>query len=325
LDRKTGDEKWRTRVGGGGGDPGGPLTAPACDGKNVYVFGQHGDIAAFDAKTGEERWRKGTGGGQGLGGQRMGGWAYASSPILDGNKLLVSVGGGNGTLAVLNKDTGDVLWRSELKDSTSYASPVIAEIAGVKQYLLLTNRSMAGISATDGKVLWRGDFPGNTAVCSDPVVCGDVVMASCGYGVGAYFYRVTKEADGTFKAERFRSPTQGVNTESHHGGFLAFGDHFYVPTQGDTICVDAKTGAVVWRNRAVGKGSCVFVDGKVILRKEGGEGDIAIIEATPEGYKELVRFEQPNRSGRNSWTHPVVADKKLFIRDQGLLLCYDLE
>jgi outer membrane protein assembly factor BamB len=320
LNRKTGDIIWRTRIARNGGDPNGPLTSPACDGENVYVFGQFGDFVALDAKTGEIRWRTSV---QELGGGKMAGWDYSSSPIIDGDKILLSVGGDRGTLAAFDK-TGKVLWRSvDLKDPTAYSSPVPVEIAGVKQYLLLTGKSIAGISPADGKVLWRGDFPGDTAVCSDPVLCGDVVMASCGYGVGAYFYRISKEGD-TFKAERFRSPSQG-NTESHHGGFLAFGDHFYVPTQNNIICVEAKTGTIVWQNRGVGKGSCVFVDGKLILRSEGGEGLMAIIEATPEGYKQLARFEQPDRSNRNSWTHPVVADKKLFIRDQGLLLCYDLE
>jgi len=177
-----------------------------------------------------------------------------------------------------------------------------------------------GVS-TDGQFLWGAAFPGQTAVCSDPVLNGNVIMASCSYGVGGFFYRITKEGN-EFKTYNFHGADQDLI--SHHGGIVAVGDYFYLLTNREMVCVDAKTAEIVWRNRSVGKGSLTYVDGVLIARSESGDGTIAMVEATPEGYKELGRFDPPNPSNRQQWAYPVVVDKKLYIRDQGVLLCYDL-
>jgi outer membrane protein assembly factor BamB len=253
-----------------------------------------------------------------------GGWAFSPSPILDGDKVMLQIGGSGGTLAAFDK-SGKLLWRTDwLQDAASYTSAVPVEIGGVRQYMLLTGQRLVGIS-TDGKFLWGANFPGETAVCSDPVLCGDVVMASCSYNVGAYFYRVTKEGDKFKDVSSFNE--EGIKTlQSHHGGIVAVGDHFYFMTNdGGLACVEAKTGKTVWNERKVGKGSVTFVDGVLICRNERGDGTITMVEATPSGYKELGKFDQPERSDKNSWTYPVVVEKKLYLRDQNVLFCYDLK
>jgi len=335
LDRNTGKEIWRAHI-GKGGDPGdaigrgypGTLATPACDGETVYAMSQFSEFAALDVKDGSVRWRKNT--ETDLDGKRMSGWGYSQSPIIDGDKIILPIGGEGGTLAAFNK-SGELLWRSaELKDSATHVSVVPVEIAGVRQYLLLTGGSsgvrmslfggckLAGIS-TDGKILWQLPFPGRIAVCSDPVLCGDVVMTSAAYGTGAYFYRITKDGD-QFKAEEFHKDASLV---AQHGGIVAVGDHFYLLTERNLACVEAKTGKKVWENRSVGKGSLTYVDGKLIARSE--RGPIALVEATPEGYKELGKFQPVDCSERQTWAYPVVADKKLYIRDHNVLLCYDLQ
>jgi outer membrane protein assembly factor BamB len=336
LDRATGKEIWKSRIGRGGDGGGrypGTLATPACDGETVYAMSQFSDFVALDVKDGAVRWRKNT--QDDLGGSKMAGWGYAMSPITDGDKILLQIGGDAGNVAAFDK-TGRMLWRTEeLKFPASYASVVPVEIGGVKQYMILTGNLpgpgrrdpgppgvIAGISPTDGKVLWKADFPGQTAVCSDPVFANGVVMASCHYGVGAYFYNVTKEGNN-FKVENFKGGIQEL--ASHHGGIVAVGNHFYLLTNNQMVCIEAKTGNIVWQDRSVGKGSITYVDGKLILRSEGDDGTIAMIEATPEGYKELGRFDQPYRSERRSWPYPVVVDGKLYIRDQNVLLCYDLK
>ncbi|MCL2710072.1 MAG: PQQ-like beta-propeller repeat protein, partial [Planctomycetaceae bacterium] len=216
LDRKTGEEKWRApvgRAGDGGGGYIGPRSTPACDGETVYAMGQFSDFIAVDIRDGKERWRKNL--QREFGAAVMSGWGFCTSPILDGDKVLIAIGGEGGTLGAFTK-AGALLWRStDLKDPVGYTSVVPVEIGGVRQYMLLTNASIAGISAADGKVLWRAGFPGATAVCSDPVLCGDVVMASCSYNVGAYFYRISKEGNN-FSATVFREADQRLS--SHHGG-----------------------------------------------------------------------------------------------------------
>ena len=328
MNRADGKELWKTpfaKSGYSGGSQGvGPFATPACDGETVYVLGQHGDFAAFDAKDGKVLWNKNiieAFGAQGFG--RGGGraWGYSQSPVIDDGKILLPVGGEDGALAAFDK-TGKILWRTtQIKEPAAYTTVVPTTIGGVKQYMLLTNDTLAGISPADGKVLWQTGFPGRTAVCSDPVLCGDVIMASCAYNVGAYFYRLTKEGNNT-KATEFKGGIQ--NLTSHHGGIVSVGDHFYLLTNSEMACVDAKTGEIVWNERSVGKGSIQYVDGVLIVRSERGDGTIAMVEATPAGYKELGRFNQPNRSDKSSWSYPMVVDKKLYIRDQGLLLCYDL-
>lgn len=321
LNRADGKEVWRQDIGRGAGrDYPGPRCTPASDGEMVYAVGRYGEIAALNAKDGKVVWSKSI--PDDFGGRYMGSWGFAMSPLLDGERIVIPTGSEGGTLIAFDK-TGKILWRTTtLPDMAAYTSVVPVEIEGVRQYLLLTGKSLVGLSPTDGKILWGANFPGDVpAICSDPVLCGDVIMASGSYGVGAYFYRISKEGDN-FKAFDFH----GADTElqSHHGGIVAVKDHFYLLTNDQMACVEAKTGKVVWKNRSVGKGSLTYVDGVLILRKEKDEGTIAMIEATPEGYKELGRFDQPDRSSLNSWTYPLVVDKKLYIRDQNVLLVYDL-
>ena len=329
LNRETLEIKWRTDIGRGGriANFPAPQSTPACDGDGVYVMGPHGDFVALDAKNGNIQWRKDV--KEEFGGNFMGMWGFAMSPLLDGDKIVIPVGGDGGVLIAFDK-AGNVVWRTtELPDAAAYTSAVPVVIEGVRQYLLLSNNHIAGISPTDGKVLWKADFPGKTAACADPSLIGDVVMASGAYDMGSHFYRISKEGNN-FKAVAFHSETQLL--QNHHGGIVAVGDHFYMTTGGNRgtqvlVCLEAKTGRIVWQhdwNGRASKGSLTYVDGVLIVRGESGDGTIAMVEATPEGYKELGRFDQPNRSDANSWTYPVIVDKKLYIRDQGLLLVYDL-
>jgi len=322
LDRATKAIKWRTDIGRAGriANHATPQSTPASDGDAIYIMGPHGDFVALDAKSGEIRWRKDV--REEFGGSFMGNWGFAMSPLLDGDRIVVPVGGGSGTLIAFDK-SGNVLWRTtNILDAAAYTSVVPVVIEGVRQYLLLTGNNLIGLSPTDGKILWGANFPGDVpAVCSDPALSGNVIMASAHYNVGAYFYRISKEGDA-FKAFDFHGDDQRLI--SHHGGIVAIGNYFYLLTNQSMVCVEAATGNIVWEDRSVGKGSLTYVDGMLILRSERGDGTIALIEATPEGYRERGRFDQPNRSDRNSWTYPVIVDKKLYIRDQNVLLVYDL-
>jgi len=330
LNRETRDVKWKKDIGRGAGrDFPGPRCTPACDGETVYALGRYGEFAALDAKNGEIRWQKNF--PDELGGKFTGNWGFAMSPVIDGDKIVIPVGGEGGALIAFDK-SGKILWRTaSIPNPVGYTSAVPVEIEGVRQYVMLTGSTeerksvLAGISPADGKILWSAAFPDanrpTPAICSDPVLCGDVIMASASYGVGSVFYRITKEGD-TFKAAEFK---KGPEPQSHHGGIVAVGDHFYLLSNNQMTCVEAKTGNVVWTDRSVGKGSLTYVDGMLILRSERGDGTIVMIEATPSGYKEAGRFNQPDRSELNSWTYPVVVDKKLYIRDQGVLLCYALD
>ena len=129
---------------------------------------------------------------------------------------------------------------------------------------------------------------------------------------------------GKFSAEQVYANKVMAN---HHGGVIKVGDCVYGYSEGKGwTCQDFKTGEAKWQEKEkLGKGSIAFADGRFYLRQEGGRGTVALIEASPEGYKEHGRFDQPNRSSKNSWPHPVIAGGKLYLRDQDVLLCYDVK
>ena len=333
LNPVDGSVIWRTHIGRSGGTWPGVRATPATDGESVFVIGRHGEFFALNASDGAVRWRKNL--LDEFNANIAGPWGFAMSPIFDGDKILVPVGGAGGALIAFDK-SGNVIWRTTgLTDQIGYTSVVPVVIEGVRQYLFLTMSSIAGISPTDGKILWRADFPGTIAVCSNPSLIGNVVIASCAYNIGTFFYRITREGNN-FRATQFRSFVSGQNLiESHHGGIIAVDRHFYFmaggrnPGRESIACFDAATGEIVWEHAGVGKGSLTYVDGMFILRSEAradAEADciIALVEATPQGYRERGRFIQPNRSDQPSWTYPVIVNGRMFIRDQNVLLCYDL-
>jgi outer membrane protein assembly factor BamB len=237
--------------------------------------------------------------------------------------VLFTPGGSKGTVVALNKATGAPVWQSaELKDKAAYSSLVPVTIGNVPQYLVFTDKSIAGISNT-GRLAWRADRNGATAVIPTPVISKDnIIFVSSGYGVGAHGFQVTA-AGGRFSAQEIYAQRQ---MESHIGGFALIGDHVYGPDGGSLKCAEVKTGKVVWQNRCVGKGSITAADGKLFVRGDDkGSGGVAMVEATPEAYKELGKFNQPNLSGKELWAYPVVYGGRLYLRDQDNLFCYNLK
>lgn len=336
LARDGGKEVWRLKVGDAGGSKGntfiGPRCTPATDGTLVFAIGQLGDLVCADAKTGKQHWHISVTDAYGGFVQRSGKsnlqWDFSMSPIIDGNRVVLPIGGDGGTVVCFEKtDAGPkILWRStEITDGAAYTSIVPLAIGGKHQYLLLTTERLAGLDPETGKVLWQAAFPGFVAVCSDPVwwLDGDgacYVMAASGYNVGARGYKIT-HADGVFTAGEI---WEDRHLQSHHGGLVQVGGRFYLLTERELACVDPKTGTVLWRDRSVGKGSIFAVDGKLILRSEKGPGTVALADASPDAYREFSRFDQPDRSEKQSWTYPLVLNGRLYLRDQGLLLCYEV-
>lgn len=320
LDSKDGSVFWTTPIGRPGGNYPGTRCTPTVDGTLVYALGQFGDFVCLEAATGKEVWKKSFGkdfGGSG------GGWNYTESPLVDGNKVIVTPGGKNGAIVALDKKTGTVLWRAtEYTDRAEYSSLITESIGGVRQYIQLTGESVAGVAAADGKLLWRAPRRGSTAIITTPVYHNGHVYVTSGYGVGCNLFKITRTGAG-FQTEQVYANKEMAN---HHGGVIRVGDHIYGHSDSKGwICQKFLTGEVVWSSNKIGKGSITCADGHFYLRSEGGKGTVALIEATPESYKETGRFEQPERSGQNSWAHPVIANGKLYLRDQDLLLCYDVK
>jgi outer membrane protein assembly factor BamB len=318
LNAADGKMVWMAPVGDKGGNNGaGPRSTPATDGALVYGLGQEGSLVCVQAATGREGWRKNM---RDYGGEMMSGWGYSESPLIDGQMLVVTPGGNKGTVAALNKMNGAPVWQSaQLKDKAPYSSLVPAEIGKVPQYIVFTENSVAGIAAKNGQVLWKGDCAGKTAIASSPVHKDGYVFVSSGYGVGCHGFQVSA-AGAQFKAQQLYADNK---IQNHHGGSVLVGDHVYALFDGGLMCVELKTGKVAWQNGSVGKGSITCADGMLFCRSE--RGPVALVEASPESYKEKGRFDQPDRSKLESWANPVVFGGKLYLRDQDVLLCYDVK
>lgn len=318
LAQKDGKMVWKTVVGsdGGGGGYQGPRCTPPTNGKLVAALNQHGDILVVQAANGNEVWRRNL--KRDFGGDMMSGWGYSESPLLLGNLLVLVPGGSNGAVLALDFATGREVWRcTELTDKAAYTSVVPSTIDGKKVLLVLTGESLAAVSPENGKLLWKAPFPGRTAVCSDPVTIGDTVFAACAYGVGGVGYKATANSvEQTFANNRL---------ESHHGGMVAVGEYVYFLTNRELECLDPKSGETLWTDRSVGKGSITYVDGHLVVRSEGKSGTVALVEANPKGYVEKGRFDQPDRSEKNSWTHPTVVGDRLYLRDQNVLFVYQVK
>lgn len=323
LNRADGKLRWSTPLGKAGapgwGGFAGPRGTPTVDGDLLYVMGQFGELVCLKTADGAKVWEKHM--SKDFGGERPE-WGYSESVLIDGDQAVCTPGGSKGAIVALDKRTGNVLWQTkDFTDPAHYSSLVCAEIAGVKQYVQLTAESVVSVSPK-GEVLWRAERKGKTAVIPTPIVSGDQVYVTSGYGVGSNLFEV-KRTGGKLQARQVYAER---SIASHHGGAVLVGDHVYgyCDSRG-WVCQELATGKLTWtEKRQVGKGSLVYADGRLYLRAED-DGIVALIEATPDGYKEAGRFVQPGFGKPKTWPHPVVAGKKLYLRDQDQLLCYDVQ
>jgi outer membrane protein assembly factor BamB len=318
-----GKQVWSTTVGKVGKNRGpqypGSRSTPTVDGGLLYALGSDGDLACLEAATGKERWHKNL--RTDLGG-KPGNWAYAESPLVDGDLLVCTPGGAASTLVALNKATGDVAWKAAIPggDEAAYASAVPATVGGVKQYVQFLQKGVVGVDAKTGKFLWRyaKTAQGSPANIPTPVVHGGSVYTGTSLGGGGL---VRLKADGgSVEAEPVYFDR---NLPTSIGGAVLVGDYLYGTTQKGLLCVEFATGKVRWEDKCVGPGAVLFADGRLYVRGERGE--VALVEATPDGYKEHGRFKQPDRSDKPAWPYPVVAAGRLYLRDRDVLLCYDVK
>ena len=325
LNLADGKEIWAAKLGKAGapgwGGYSGPRSTPTVSGNLLFGLGQWGELVGLEAGTGKEKWRKDL--IKDFGGSRPE-WGFAESPLVDAGRIVFTPGGSKGAVAAVFKATGEHLWQSkEFTDGAQYASPIMAEIGGVRQYIQLTYKSVAGIGAGDGKLLWKAPFKGETAVIPTPIYSDGFVYVAAGYGVGCMLVKIT-ESGGKFKAEQVYANKVMVN---HHGGVVKVGEYLYgySDSKGWT-CQDFKSGEAKWQDKdKLGKGTLTYADGRLYLRQEDKPGAVVLIEANSAGYKEHGRFNPPDVSAKSSWSHPVVAGGKLYLRDQDVLLCYDVK
>jgi hypothetical protein len=335
-----GKEKWATKIAPvhdfkSNNWSRGPNATPSVDGDLVFALGSQGVLVCVK-KDGTEVWRKDfpkelnadifpeAGGPDNIG------WGFCWSPLVDGDNLICVPGGEKGLFAALQKSTGKVRWRSKgVTDVATYSSPIMATIAGVKQYIYPVKTGMVSVSAK-GELLWRvkhqQEFSDVVAVT--PIVQGDLVTLSVGYGGGCEQVKVTSKG-GKLVAEPVWQKTVIGNKQ---GGVVLVGKHLYgYHEDRNWACVDFATGELVWpkkRTRQLKAGSVCAAEGRLYVVEE--QGTVAMLAASPAGYKVISQFKLPaeskDRKPRGAvWAHPVLSDGKLYVRDQELLFCYQVK
>jgi len=258
------------------------------------------------------------------------GWGYCSGPLVDGDRLICTPGSadGAGLVVALDKTSGKEVWRSkELNEEATYASPIIATIDEVKQYVVMTQFGIAGVATDDGKLLWyyKRSRPYSDVVIPSPVCHENHVYASTGDGCD--MIHVAKDDDGKFATKKVYS---GRNMKNSIGGFVLHDGHvFGTSERRGWVCQDFMTGKIAWyqrANKSVGDGSLILADGHLYLYGEK-TAEVSLVEASTEKWSQKGRFALPESSkntpasGKN-WTRPVIADGNLYLRDQELIFCY---
>jgi outer membrane protein assembly factor BamB len=252
-------------------------------------------------------------------------WAYAESPLIDGDVLVCTPGGPDATLVALNKKTGKLLWKSVVPggEQAAYASIIAVMIDGGMQYVQFLQKGLVGIDAKNGKFLWRYDktAQGSPANIPTPVGRDGFIYSATGRG-GASLIKLSAMQDSVAVDEVYASP----KLPTAIGGTILLGDYLFGTTGQALVCSEFKTGEVKWTERGVGAGSLCYADGRLYLHGESGE--LALVEATPEGHREKGRFtppDQPERGQSKAWAYPVVANGRFYIRDSNVLWCYDVK
>ena len=324
---KDAHELWAAQVSEGGDNP---SSTPTVDGDRVYAVGAGGELVCVNAADGKELWRKSY--KNDFGGS-VPTWKYCESPLVDGDKLICTPGGRDATLVALNKKTGATIWECAVPggegSGAGYASTVISQGGGVKQYVQLMGAGTGciGVAAADGKFLWKYARVANgTASIPTPIVQGDYVFCTSGYGTGSALLQLSRSGSGVSAKEIYF--LGGDQLQNHHGGLVRIGDYIYGGhghNNGFPICIEMKTGKVQWGGKMRGPGAesaaVVYADNQIYFKYQNGV--MALIEANPREYQVNGTFEIPQASPP-SWAHPVVAGGKLYLREQDNLLVYNI-
>ncbi len=313
LDAATGKKLWETPNGvlfsNDRGD--GPRGTPVIDGDRLFALGGNGDLSCLELATGKPVWKKN------ILAEFKGDnpyWGLSESPLVLEDRVLVQPGGPSATIVALNKTTGAVIWKTPESDKAAYSSAVVATIGGLRQAIFFTQDNGMGVDVATGKVLWsNGRVNNGTANIATPIVSGNKVFFSSAYDTGAILVDLT---GGGAKQVYFTREMM-----NHHASSVLIGEYLYGFSNSILTAMRFADGKVAWQHRSVGKGSVIYADARLYLFSE--QGQVALAEATPVQYVEHGRF-RITAGELPTWSHPIVTQGKLILRDQGTVYAYDI-
>ncbi len=336
----------------------GPGGTPTVDGDSVFVVGMGGRVCRIDREDGRVIWQRSL--VDDFGGS-LPRWSFRESPLVDGTQIICTPGSNEATLVALSREDGKTIWQTSVPEEApaaevqpaeprvqqpppgggrfggrsrsggrsrggaAYSSVIAIDFEGSRQYVQMTAKTLLGVSAKTGEMLWKYDAPANGMGinCSTAIARDGLIFASSAYGNGGGAVRLSRADDGSIRADEVYFSR---NMQNHHGGMIVVDGALYGANGGNEggflTCIDFQTGDVLWRDRDAPKGALMMADGRLYLRSESGT--MMLIEPSREGLQLKGQFEQPDRTRSPAWAHPVVANGRLYIRDQGLLLCYNI-
>jgi len=344
LNENTGEEIWRYRNGPAWTDRGhfpGERGTPTIDGERVYAYSAVGKIACLEAAAGQEIWARDL---REEYSATLPVWAFAESPFIDGDKVILWIGGEKAAVVALNKMTGETLWTTPSTGQRgNYASMTAFDYGGQRVYVNMNQAGVLAVNAETGKKLF--DIPHKTdwdVMATTPYffmmiptestsseTLGYLFFTS-GYGTGARCYLLNVSGDSMTPSLFWSNP----QFDNQHGGVVIKEGYIYGAAHrhggGRTwMCVKLDNGITAWeqRGREMSMGSLTYADGMLYCMSER-EGTVALVKASPEQYEEMGRFSlpTPEEGGGTGmfWAHPVVCNKKLYLRHGNLLYCYDV-
>lgn len=329
LRAANGEPVWSARIGVVGNpnqQPPYPMarSTPAVDGDRLYVFSSDGDLACLRVATGEPVWRKSV---RTEFGGTPGTWGYGESPLIDGDAVVVTPGGAAATMVAVNKMTGAVIWKSAIPggDKAAYASAIVTQAAGRRQYVQFLDKGVVGLDAKTGAFLWRyTGTAGGPANIASPIAKGNFVYSTNSRRFNGGLVQLTAVAGGVAAEQVYL----GRDMPNTLGGQVLVGDVLYGTNQQGPVAADFATGKIHWQDAAFGPAAVLHAEDRLYFHAENGE--VALAEATTAGYRELGRFTPPNPPKRRdsrerAWSYPVVANGRMYIRDLGCLWCFDVK
>jgi outer membrane protein assembly factor BamB len=321
LDAQSGKVLWRSstpRAAFQSPFGNGPRATPAVSDGRVYAFGVTGVLTCSDAENGRVIWQVDT-----LKQFQASNLTFgvSCSPLIEGGKVVVNVGGKGASVVAFDKDKGNVVWK-RLDDPASYSSPIVFGKGTEHQVVFLTQRGLVSLQPDDGTVFWKYPMVDLLSESSTtPVRVDDLLLASS-VTLGSVGLRLNTKDGKPAASQEWKNPALSCYFSTP----VAVGrEHVYLvtgtiipPPQATLRCVEVKTGKELWHKAKIGKYHATLLrtgDDKLLLLDDAGS--LALLDPSPKEYRELAR----SKVCGETWAHPALSDGRLYVRDNKEVIC----